>query len=128
MFECFIFILILIFLLVFIQILKCVYVYLILNCMLMDFPYHHLDPQMRHSELRIWHCPHNSTYNLSIEFDFFFFLMTGSLPVQHQPKKSSFDYIKFSLLFVVLLRIDQRHGNDWDKILFEDRFGDGWHD
>jgi len=35
---------------------------------------------------------------------------------------------KFYLMFVVLLRIDQRHGNDWNKIIFEDRFGDGWHD
>ena len=56
------------------------------------------------------------------------FLMTNPLPVQHHPEKFSFDSSKFYLLFVILLKIDTRHGNDWNIIIFYDRFGDGWHD
>jgi len=57
------------------------------------------------------------------------FLANISLPVRHQLEKPiCSDSLKFYLLFVVLLRIDTRHGNDWNTIIFYDRFGDGWHD
>ena len=56
------------------------------------------------------------------------FLSNVSFPVQHLPnEKSSFDYLKSFLLIEVLLRFDQQQGDDWNKILFEDQFGDGWH-
>ena len=72
-------------------------------------------------------CKRPSCWSTAIACFWNNFLMTNPLPVRHQPKKFSFDSSKFYLLFVILLRIDQQHGNDWNKIIFEDRFGDGWH-
>jgi len=42
-------------------------------------------------------------------------------------KKPSFDFLKFFFLIVALLKIDEQYGDSWNKCLFEDRFGDGWH-
>ena len=54
------------------------------------------------------------------------FLSTLSLPVQRlTDKKPSFDFLKFFLLIVVLLKINNQYSNGWNKILFEDHFGDG---
>ena len=35
--------------------------------------------------------------------------------------------MKFALLFIVMSKIDDRYSNGWNKLVFEDLFGDGWH-
>ena len=69
---------------------------------------------------------HHSCWGTAVACFWNNFFSTISLPVQClTDKKPSFDFLKFFLLIVVLLKINDRYGNGWNKILFEDWFGDG---
>jgi len=37
------------------------------------------------------------------------------------------DCLKYTNLFLITIKIDDRYGDGWNEILFEDRFGDSWH-
>ena len=42
-------------------------------------------------------------------------------------KTKGFDYVKFVLLFFVMLKIDDRYSNGWNKLIFENQFSNSWH-
>ena len=55
------------------------------------------------------------------------------LPPKHHKHTPSvkhtkyYDSLKYIHLFLITIKIDDRYGNGWNKILFEDRFGDSWY-
>ena len=63
----------------------------------------------------------------------FLFLLQELLPAQHLlldklPGCSfALDFMKYILLTFVMLKIDDRYGNGWNKLVFNNQFGKGWH-
>ena len=55
------------------------------------------------------------------------------LPPKHHKHTPSvkhteyYDFLKYIYLFLITVRIDDRYGDGWNKILFEDHFGSSWH-
>ena len=57
------------------------------------------------------------------------FLSKAFLPVKWllPNKLQGFDFMKCFLLFIVMIKIDNRYSNNWNELVFEDWFGNGWH-
>ena len=55
-------------------------------------------------------------------------LSQAILPVKQlfTNKTKGFDHVKFVFLFFVMLKIDDRYSNGWNKLVFEDQFGNSW--
>ena len=51
-----------------------------------------------------------------------------TLPVKQllTNKNAGFDHVKFVFLFFVMLKVVDRYGDEWNKLVFEDQFVDGW--